>query len=213
MKKILGILALLFLTAALGIMALGAGVYARAQMYRQENQRTVAQFKERLAQESTASLRSRENLAMWYNLQLRQGNGGELAQVYDGILNFGGGVMGYVEFPQKEVSLPVFQDREDAPGLAHLQRSAFPIGGRGNHCVMQGNAGLGDGELLFDITDLLEGDVFVVHTLTRGYTYRVDSIERMDEMPQCPGWEENRDLCTLIIRDGEQWVVIRGERE
>ncbi len=208
MKKILGILILVVLALALGM---AAGIWVGARERQQENLAAVERLEENVAQQSQEALRQQENLAMWYNLSLKQGDG-EAARAYGQILDYGGHLMGYLSCPKAGLKLPICQQSSGSLGLIHVRQSALPIGGKGNHCVLVGQTGLGDGSVLFDLTDLQVGDVFILHTLGKLHTYRVERIQQSKTQPDCPAAEPGRDLCTLMIQDSGRWVCILGER-
>lgn len=63
---------------------------------------------------------------------------------YDDILNFGDGLIGYIDIPKINVKLPIYHGDTDKvleKGVAHLPNTAFPIGGVGNHSVLSAHTG------------------------------------------------------------------------
>lgn len=76
------------------------------------------------------------NLARWYNLNLHTENPDPgFREAYRDILAMDGDVMGYAEFPAREITLPICHDGADH-GLVHSAQSDLPIGGMGNHTVL-----------------------------------------------------------------------------
>lgn len=214
MKRFIGIVLTTLLTAGVTLCWL---VYSAAETGRRENLACVERLAAELASQETGVLRTQENLAMWYNLGLRsQEDTQAFSGAYVDILDYSGHIMGSIEFPRAELILPIRhgeQEEADTKGMTHLPQSAFPIGGTGNHCVLMGQAGLDDGAVFFDLTDLETGDVFLLHTLQKTRTYLVEAVQNTREQPECPAAERDKDLCTLIIRDGDGWVLIRGRAE
>lgn len=181
-----------------------------------ESREVIAMLDAKLKEETPEGLRMQENLAMWYNLSLRESGDPEPLEAYEGIMNYGDLGMGYIECPQSELLLPIYHGTgEDnaAGGMYHLPQSALPIGGKGNHTVLCGKTGLSDGEMLFDLTDLQPGDLLIIHTLQKECVYRVEDIEAYQRKPNCSVPKAELDLCTLLIQDGDRWIEIRCVRD
>lgn len=154
--------------------------------------------------------RMQENLAMWYNLNLSENGEGEILEGYGQILYFDDGLMCWVEFSEDRQSIPVWHGTRGKQngGLTHLSRSALPIGGYGNHTVLTG------GEDVLDGTQLPErGATFVIHTLGDAMVYRIMEVKVTKREPSLSDDPQNRDLCSLWIRRGTDWVIIRAVRE
>lgn len=99
---------------------------------------------------------------------------------YDQLLNLtGDGVMGYIEIPAISVYLPIAHGTSDTVlqnGVGHLENTSLPVGGAGTHAVLSAHSGLADKKLFTDLTLLVEGDQFYIHTLGRTLAYQVDQI-------------------------------------
>lgn len=172
----------------------------------------ISAWEEKRDLEGEESRKMQENLALWYNHSLRHdGDESELAEAYWGILNYGGGVMGIIEFPTSDVRLPIYHGKDTGtPGMGHDPESAFPIGGAGNHAVLLGDVDVWENT---GIKNLAEGDEFRICILGETLTYRVQEIRAAGRCPENVSWNEEADLCTLMITDGDQWLVIQGVRE
>ena len=129
-------------------------------------------------------------------------NDGEKA-AYDALLQVSGtGVLGYIEIPKIDVTLPIFHGTgEDVlqVGIGHVEGTSFPIGGESVHTVLSGHSGLPSARLFTDIDQLAAGDTFTVTVLDRTSTYEVDGVdtvlpEKADKLRLIPG----EDRCTLI---------------
>lgn len=139
---------------------------------------------------------------------------------YEDILNFGGGMMGYLQIPKINVNLPVYHGTGEevlAKGVGHLTQSALPIGGEGNHCVLTGHTGLPSAEMFNDLTELEEGDEFRICVLNETLTYRVDQIKVVlpsegQDLAAVPG----KDYCTLVTCTpygiNTHRLLVRGHR-
>ncbi len=74
------------------------------------------------------------------------GSGYALPDNYTEVLNTGGdGVMGYIEISKISVKLPIYHGTSEETlqkGVGHIESTALPIGGKGNHPVLTGHTGL-----------------------------------------------------------------------
>ena len=122
---------------------------------------------------------------------------------YESLLNLDGtGVMGYIEIPRIDVSLPIYHGTADSVlqvAVGHLEWTSLPVGGAGTHCVLSGHRGLPSAKLFTDLDKLTVGDTFVLRVLDEMLTYEVTQIRIVeptdtDALTIRPG----EDLCTLI---------------
>ena len=104
----------------------------------------------------------------------------ELEEEYNKTLNVTGtGIMGYVEIPCIDCTLPIYHGTDDAVlqvAVGHLEWSSLPIGGPSTHSVISGHRGLPSAKLLSDIDRMEIGDAFYIHVLDQELKYRVDDI-------------------------------------
>ena len=167
----------------------------------------------------TEEVAAQRRLAEAYNAALAAGNT-DGCENYGDILNFAGGVMGYLEIPKIRINLPICHGVSDEvleKAVGHLPQSAFPIGGEGNHTVLTGHTGLPGARLFTDWTDLEEGDVFYIHILEQTLVYQVDQIRvvlpsEADALWAVPG----EDCCTLVTCTpygiNSHRLLVRGTR-
>lgn len=122
---------------------------------------------------------------------------------YQSLLNISGnGIMGYIQIPSINVSLPIYHGTEESVlqvAVGHIESSSLPVGGEGTHCVMSGHRGLPSARLFTDLDQLSEGDVFMLKVLNETLTYQVDQIrivlpEEVEELEMIRG----KDYCTLV---------------
>ena len=140
---------------------------------------------------------------------------------YDSLLNISGtGIMGYIEIPEIQVSLPIYHGTSDAVlsiAIGHIEGSSLPVGGESTHCVLSGHRGLPSAKLFSDLDKLSEGDVFLIRTLDEILTYEVDQI-RIVEPQEVSGLaiEEGKDYCTLVTCTpygiNTHRLLVRGHR-
>ena len=122
---------------------------------------------------------------------------------YEKLLDISGvGIMGYLEIPELNMSLPIYHGTEESVlqiAAGHLEWSSLPVGGESSHCVISGHRGLPSVKLFTYLDKLQEGDVFVLRVLDEVLTYEVDQI-RVVEPSQVSDLEivEGSDLCTLV---------------
>ncbi len=146
--------------------------------------------------------------ALQYNADLAQStqhfilNEEELSRYSATLDVLGTGIMGYVEIPSIQVSLPIYHSANDAvlqKAVGHLEWSSLPTGGQDTHCVISGHRGLPSAKLFTDLDQLVEGDTFALCVLDEVLTYEVCEIltvnpdEVQDLMIQ-----KGEDLCTLV---------------
>ena len=65
---------------------------------------------------------------------------------YESLLNVSGnGIIGYIEIPMIQCSLPIYHGTEESVlqiAVGHIEGSSLPTGGAGTHCVLSGHRGL-----------------------------------------------------------------------
>lgn len=115
--------------------------------------------------------------SMWkaaqeYNEQIKQESvpdafsvrDGQTDSTYESLLNLNGdGMMGYVEIPVIDVSIPIYHyttDESLEKGAGHLFGSSLPVGGKSTHCILSAHRGLPSAKLFTDLNLVEEGDVF-----------------------------------------------------
>lgn len=114
----------------------------------------------------------------------------------------GNGMIGYIEIPSIDVSLPIYHGTQESTlqvAVGHLEWSSLPVGGAGTHSVLSGHRGLPSARLFTDLVDLEVGDIFIIQVLDQTLTYEVDQIRVVEpsdtsEMMIRP----NEDYCTLF---------------
>lgn len=113
----------------------------------------------------------------------------------------GTGIMGYVNIPVIDVSLPIYHGTDEAVlqiASGHIEGTSLPVGGEGTHAAISGHRGLPSARLFTDLDRLGEGDLFTVTVLGRTLTYQIIQIrivlpEDTSEMELYRG----EDYCTL----------------
>lgn len=132
----------------------------------------------------------------------------------------GNGVMGYLEVPPINVTLPIYHGTDEAVlqvAIGHIEGSSLPVGGESTHCVVSGHRGLPSARLLTDLDKMVEGDTFMLYTLNETLTYEVDQIrivepQEVEELTIVPG----EDLCTLVTCTpygvNSHRLLVRGHR-
>lgn len=161
-----------------------------------------------------------------YNAALAtRGSGFKLSDAeteqYEKMLNISGqGIMGYVEIPKINVSLPIYHGTDEAIlqiAVGHLEWSGLPVGGQSTHCVLSGHRGLPSAKLLTNLDKMAEGDIFVLRVLDEVLTYQVDKILIVEPQDTSALRIENgKDLCTLVTCTpygiNTHRLLIRGHR-
>ena len=140
---------------------------------------------------------------------------------YDRLLDVSGlGVMGYIEIPSIDCSLPIYHGTEESVlqiAVGHLEWSSLPVGGESTHCVLSGHRGLPSAKLFTNLDKLREGDIFLLRILDEVLTYEVDQILIVE--PQEVGAlqiVEGQDYCTLVTCTpygiNTHRLLVRGHR-
>ena len=140
---------------------------------------------------------------------------------YQQLLNVSGlGVMGYIEIPEIDVSLPIYHGTEDSVlqvAVGHLEWTSLPVGGESTHCVLSGHRGLPSAKLFTNLDKLREGDTFLLRVLDETLTYEVDQI-LIVEPQDTAALEivEGQDYCTLVTCTpygiNTHRLLVRGHR-
>ena len=159
-----------------------------------------------------ASLMERENVFLLDDAQKAE---------YDRLLNVSGmGIMGYIEIPSIQVTLPIYHGTDEAVlqiAVGHLEWTSLPVGGESTHCVLSGHRGLPSARLFTDLDKLAVGDRFLFRVLDEVLTYEVDQIlivepYETDALQIVPG----EDLCTLVTCTpygvNTHRLLVRGHR-
>lgn len=121
---------------------------------------------------------------------------------YNEILDFGDGLIGYIEIPSIKIYLPIYHgESEDVlrKGAAHLENTSFPIGGKDTHTVLSAHSGFPSQKFFDDIDKLENGDLIYIHTLNTTLTYSVLNSEIVN--PNDTSQLEivfGKDLLTLV---------------
>ena len=140
---------------------------------------------------------------------------------YERLLDVSGvGVMGYIEIPEIDVSLPIYHGTEDSVlqvAVGHLEWTSLPVGGESTHCVLSGHRGLPSAKLFTNLDKLREGDIFLLRVLDEILTYEVDQI-LIVEPQDTAALEivEGQDYCTLVTCTpygiNTHRLLVRGHR-
>lgn len=140
---------------------------------------------------------------------------------YESFLDVSGtGIMGYIEIPKIDCSLPVYHGTDEGAlqiAIGHLEGSSLPVGGKSTHSVLSGHRGLPSARLFTDLDQMEEGDIFILNVLGRKLAYEVDQIkvvlpEEMSDLEVIEG----QDLCTLVTCTpygiNTHRLLVRGHR-
>ena len=140
---------------------------------------------------------------------------------YESLLDISGqGVMGYIEIPEIDVSLPIYHGTEDPVlqvAVGHLEWTSLPVGGESTHCVLSGHRGLPSAKLFTNLDKLREGDIFLLRILDEVLTYEVDQILIVEPQEvEALQIVEGQDYCTLVTCTpygiNTHRLLVRGHR-
>lgn len=140
---------------------------------------------------------------------------------YEETLDISGtGIMGYVEIPKINCSLPIYHGTDANVlqiAIGHLEGSSLPVGGKSTHAVLSGHRGLPSAKLFTNIDRLEVGDSFMVRVLDETLTYEVDQIRVVDPYETSElEIVDGKDLCTLVTCTpygvNTHRLLVRGHR-
>ena len=145
----------------------------------------------------------------------------EQQEQYEELLNLSGtGIMGYIEIPNINVSLPVYHGTAESVlqiAVGHVDWTSLPVGGEGTHCVLSGHRGLPSAKLFTNLDKIVEGDTFSIRVLDEVLTYEVDQILIVEPTEvDALQIESGKDLCTLVTCTpygiNTHRLLVRGHR-
>ena len=183
--------------------------------------RAIASYAETVSQLDTAQYDEMWKAAQDYNRSLAQRETAfaltdEQKAAYESLLDVSGlGVMGYIEIPEIDCSLPIYHGTEESVlqvAVGHLEWSSLPVGGEGTHCVLSGHRGLPSAKLFTNLDKLAVGDTFLLRVLDEVLTYEIVEPEQVDALGIVPG----EDYCTLVTCTpygiNTHRLLVRGHR-
>ena len=188
--------------------------------------RAIAAYSEQVAQLDTVSYDQLWEDARAYNRSLlgRENTfllSDEQKAEYDRLLDVSGlGIMGYIEIPSIQVTLPIYHGTDEAVlqiAVGHLEWTSLPVGGESTHCVLSGHRGLPSARLFTDLDKLTVGDRFLFRVLDEVLTYEVDQILIVEPYDtDALRIEPGKDLCTLVTCTpygiNTHRLLVRGHR-
>ena len=132
----------------------------------------------------------------------------------------GTGIMGYLEIPAIDVSLPIYHGTEEVVlefAVGHLTGTSLPVGGESTHTVLTGHTGLPSARLLTDLEDISEGEIFYIQVMDETLTYEVDQIRVvLPEVTQDLEITPGEDYCTILTCTpygvNSHRLLVRGHR-
>lgn len=194
---------------AIGLVGMGLIVYPTfADWWNNMHQsRAVASYVDAVANLDQSQYDEIIKAAEEYNARLAQSGvkwtmtEDEIAE-YESLLDITDtGIMGYIEIPLINVTLPIYHGTDESVlqvAIGHLPGTSLPVGGASSHCAVSGHRGLPSAKLFTDIDKLMAGDTWTISVLGRVYTYEVDQIRVV----------EPTDLSNLQITDGKDYCTL-----
>lgn len=189
--------------------------------------RAIAGYADEVSKIDDATYKKMLQDAHAYNKTLlKKGDGrfnmtDEEREVYNSLLDVSGtGIMGYVEIPKINVSLPIYHGTDETIlqiAVGHIEGSSLPVGGEGSHCVISGHRGLPSAKLFTDLDQLQEGDIVQITVLDETLTYEIDQIRivlpnELEELRIDP----KKDYLTLVTCTpygiNSHRMLVRGHR-
>ena len=197
------------------LIALGITLYPMiSTWYNERHQAEVhIHYQEKVEQVDNTKLIEAKEQAVAYNQTILPGAQDEdsfskeallsASENYGSLLNLAGdGIMGYVEVPTIDVTLPIFHGTNNSTlerGVGHLLGSSLPVGGESTHSVLTAHSGMASQKMFSDLDRLKIGDIFFLDVLGEKLAYQVDQIKTV--LPYDTTFlqtEMGNDLCTLV---------------
>ncbi len=132
----------------------------------------------------------------------------------------GNGVLGYIEIPVIDCSLPIYHTVSESVlqiAIGHIEWTSLPVGGESTHTVLSGHRGLPSAKLFTNLDKVVVGDTFLIRVLDETLTYEVDQILIVEPQDVKPlSVEEGKDYCTLVTCTpygiNTHRLLVRGHR-
>lgn len=188
--------------------------------------KAIAEHVEQVSELDEAQYNQLWGAAVEYNASLMERNNDYIQneiqkEQYSSLLDVTGtGVMGYIEIPTIQCTLPIYHGTDDSVlqvAVGHLEWSSLPVGGKSSHCVLSGHRGLPSAKLFSNLDKLSTGDIFELRVLNEVLTYEVDQIliVKPDESDNLR-IIEGKDYCTLVTCTpygvNSHRLLVRGHR-
>lgn len=188
--------------------------------------KAITAYADTVAQMDDSKLREIMAAAEEYNATLLQRENefaltAEQRKEYIGQLNpDGNGIMGYIEIPSIQCSLPIYHGVDEAVlrvAIGHIDWTSLPTGGESTHTVLSGHRGLPSAKLFSELDKLREGDLFMIRVLDELFTYEVDQILIVEPNEVDPLLiEKGKTYCTLVTCTpygvNTHRMLVRGHR-
>lgn len=183
--------------------------------YMQDVSQLTNERKDKLFADAAAYNEELAKSPMHFNLTQQE------IEYYENTLDVSGtGVMGYLEIPKIEVSLPIYHSTDEVVlefAVGHLPGTSLPVGGPSTHSVLTGHTGLPSAKLLTDLDELEIGDIFYIQIMDETLTYEVDQIRKvLPEKTKELAIVEGEDYCTLVTCTpygiNTHRLLVRGHR-
>lgn len=219
--------------AAIGLLLLiGAAVLLYPNisdwLTEQNSSKAIVEYNMNVAEVTAQAMEENRAMAREYNATLlgmaledpfMPGDDATLPDNYTSILNVQG-IMGYIQIPKIDVGLPIYHGTGQEvlyKGIGHIENTAFPIGGEGNHVVLTGHRGLPTARLFTNLDQMEMDDVFYLRVLDETLAYQVDQILVVEpEDTEALRPVEGKDYVTLVTCTpyaiNSHRLLVRGTR-
>ena len=209
------------------ILGLGIMLYPTISDYWNSfrSSRVISNYAEVVAKMDDADYEKILSEALDYNTTLSKNQTFSLSESqlgkYEENLNVdGGGVMGYIEIPSIDVTLPICHgtsDRVLQNSVGHINWTSLPVGGESSHCVLSGHRGLPSAKLFTNLDKLSVNDTFVIRILDETLTYEVDQIlivlpDDIENLKIVPGMDYVTLLTCTPYGINTHRLLVRGHR-
>ena len=121
---------------------------------------------------------------------------------YESLLSQEGGIMAWLSVPRIGIDLPVVHGTKEEDlkyRCGHMYGTSLPVGGPDTHAVIAAHTGLPSAELFSRLTEMNEGDRFLIRVIGETHVYEVREVRVVwpEEEPAYLGIRDGEDLVTL----------------
>lgn len=130
-------------------------------------------------------------------------------------------VISFIDIPSIDVHLPIYKGTDEDTlerGIGWLEKTSYPIGGKGTHCVLSGHSGLVTQTMFSNLSKMEVGDKFYLNTFDEVLCYKAYDIVTVepDEVNDYIVFDKDHDYCMLLtctpIGINTHRLLVLGER-
>ena len=204
------------------------------QLAQQQFDALKGTYRRRVAAMGTESITEALEAAAAYNAEKTEASVSDVfshpenraTRVYANLLNVADGVIGFLEIPKIQVSLPVYHtatDKDPDRTLIHVFGSSLPSDAAGAHVVIAGpgaqkadgffgSIGLTAAQMLQNLDRVTPGDLLILRVLDRTMVYQVEGTQILTAEALDTRTEPETDLLTVVTERDSRRLSVQARR-